>query len=65
MPKENPVIVMSQLDGSGGQESCGYHTLKNTLLSMMRTQNLINESQFQSMVKDKKLFGTLFAATKQ
>ncbi len=50
--------------GPGGHESCGYHTLKNTILSLMKQQGLIDERQFTRMLSDPGLFKAIFNATK-
>ncbi len=57
-------LVMDQRTGPGGHESCGYHTLKNTILSLMKQQGLIDESQFKRMLSDSELFKAIFNATK-
>lgn len=65
MPNLNQVIVMNQREGSGGHESCGYHTLKNAVLSMMLMSQIIDKSQFQRLVKNKSFFEAFFVATRQ
>jgi hypothetical protein len=64
MPKINQKQVMDQRTGSHGKETCGYHTFKNSLLSLMHIQGLINDTQLVSMLNDKALFKTLLDATK-
>jgi hypothetical protein len=64
MPNVTQIQVMNQTDGPGGHESCGYHSLKNTLLSLMWSQKLINDQQFKMLREDKEFFKALFNATK-
>ena len=52
--------VMSQTTGSLPNESCGYHTFKNALLSLMFKQGIINKQKFESLLQDKSLFEKIF-----
>lgn len=59
----NQLNVMDQRSGSGGHESCGYHALKNSLLSLMYLQDKITLAQLNSLLKEKQLFKALFKKT--
>ena len=63
MPKIVQVQVMDQRTGPGGHESCGYHTLKNSLLTLMHMQNLINDMQYSNMLKNNNLFKDIYNTT--
>lgn len=54
------LIVANQRNLSGGHESCGYHTFKNSLLSLMRIQGLIDQKQFERMLQDTALFEAVY-----
>ncbi|EHL29654.1 hypothetical protein [Legionella drancourtii] len=65
MTKQTQLIVMDQTTGAGGTQSCGYHTLKNSLLALMHMQGIINEQQFETLRKDKPLFDAIYKDTVQ
>ena len=60
----NQIKVMDQKTGLGGSESCGYHALKNSLLSLLRQQSCISQQQFESLIINKDFFNDLYNATK-
>ena len=60
-----PIKVMNQLTGSGGIESCGFHALKNSLLSLLLQHKTITQKQFDSLIINTGLFEDLFKATKK
>lgn len=65
MTKQTQLIVMDQTTGAGGTESCGYHTLKNSLLALMHMQGIIDEQQFETLRKDRNLFTAIYNETVQ
>ena len=57
--------VMDQTKGAGGTESCGYHTLKNSLLNLLYFQGKITAEQLERMLNDPNLFKAIFDKTKK
>ena len=64
MPNINQMMVMPQGIGPNGHETCGYHTLKNTLLGLMWAQGIITEKKFTSLRNDVNFFQAIFDKTK-
>jgi hypothetical protein len=64
MPNVTQLNVMDQRGAPGGHESCGYHTLKNALLSLMWSQKLINDQKFETLSNDEEFFKAIFNAAK-
>lgn len=54
------INVYSQTLGTAGSESCGYHTLKNSIVIMLYFQGIINRKQLETMASDPILFEALF-----
>lgn len=65
MPKQTKLMVMDQTTGAGGMESCGYHTLKNSLLALLHLQGIIDEQQFATLREDRRLFQAIYVKTVQ
>lgn len=63
MPQIIQLKVMDQTTAAGGVESCGYHTLKNSLLALMHLQGIIDEQQFASLREDRDLFQVIYDKT--
>src|SRR3989338_5461162 len=57
--------VMNQNKGSNGNETCGYHSFKNALLSLLLQQGLISEEKYNELLSSQELFEAIFAETKQ
>lgn len=57
--------VMSQDDGKHSHESCGYHTFKNVLLSLLFQQKIINQEKYRNLLNNAKLFQDIFTNASQ
>lgn len=58
------IMVMPQTEGPHGYETCGYHTFKNTLLSLLFLQEVITLEQMQTYAKNQQLFRNIFTQIK-
>lgn len=58
-PTINYITVMNQLDGSSGGVSCGVHTFKNTILTLLLEQGILTDKQYNQLIKSKPLYEDL------
>lgn len=65
MPNIIQLQVMDQNAGSGGHESCGHHTYKNTILSLLYQQGVINQPQYDKLLKDRALYQAIYKQSKR
>lgn len=61
----NQIEVFQQEKTLDGSQSCGYHAFKNSILTLMFYQGLINASKYGSMLKDPSLFSEIFKKTRR
>jgi len=66
MPTDAKQIkVISQLGiGLDGDQTCGYHTFKNSLLTLMFQKKIITEQEYQLMLDSKELFVAIYEKIK-
>src|SRR3989338_3486968 len=60
-----PLPVTNQQNGPQAHETCGYHTFKNGLLSLLFQQKIIDEAKYRSLLQSRELFQAIFANAKQ
>ena len=63
MPNITQPQVMNQAYQANGHETCGYHTFKNSLLSLLFLQKKITEAQFNNLITRTDVFNSVYQAT--
>jgi len=63
MPTDQ-IKVFNQTEGSNGSQTCGYHTLKNILITLMFHKNLITDQEYHKMLESKDLFEAIYKQLK-
>ena len=61
------IVVMDQtsIPGKEGQENCGVHAFKNSILFLLWQKMLITDATFKNLVKDKQFFEEINAVLKK